>query len=206
MDENKLNLEDEYNKLGYNKNVNSNYNIRKVNSERKLTTGILKRQKNRNRKTSHFMHKEKITNANTIKWDNETIEQQKDYRKNHPLDKEKLKNAISKYSNPVIDNDDAYMKALNKVNQINANDEIICKIFNDLNEKNTGKKKCMKRNKSCLLIGKFKRKFDLKKFYSITEKEKIFDDNLEEEQKLTLQNTLYNKINKNVDDKNNNPY
>ena len=30
----------------------------------------------------------------------------------------------------------------------------------------------------------------------MTEKEKIFDEGLDEEQKLTLKNTLFNKINK----------
>ena len=199
MDDDQLNIKNEYSKLGYNQNINSHH-IRKVNSERKLTSGILKRQKIR--KASHFINRENRVKSTGIKWDNKTIEEQKDYRKNHPLDKEKLKNSISKYTNPIIDNNDVYMKALNKVNQINDNDELICKIFNALNEKKSGKKNYMKRNRSCLLIGKYKRMLDLKQFYSITEKEKIFDENLEEEQKLTLQNTLYNKINKNVNDKN----
>ena len=199
MDNDQLNEKNEYSKLAYNQNIDS-FHIRKVNSERKLTSGILKRQKIR--KASHFINRENRIKSSGIKWDNKTIEEQKDYRKNHPLDKEKLKNSISKYTNPIIDNNDVYMKALNKVNQINDNDELICKIFNALNEKKSGKKKCMKRNRSCLLIGKYKRMLDLKQFYSITEKEKIFDENLEEEQKLTLQITLYNKINKNVNDKN----
>ena len=60
----------------------------------------------------------------------------------------------------------------------------------------------MKRNNSCLNIGKHLRKLNLKEFYRITEKEKIFDESLGEEQKLTLKNTLFNKINKAVPSKN----
>ena len=192
MEEDQININDEYKKLGY-KNNNSNKNIRKINSERKLTSGILKRE--RSRKVSSFAKKNnQLNNSNSIKWDNLSINEQKDYRKNHPLDKEKLKNSISKYNSSLIDNGDVYVKGLNKVNEINPNDEIISKIFNYLNEDKN--KKCMKRNNSCLNIGKHLRKLNLKEFYRITEKEKIFDESLGEEQKLTLKNTLFNKINK----------
>ena len=195
MDIPKLNMDDEYQKLSYQNDNNSNHHIRKINSERKLTCGILKRRQNK-RKISHFIPKQqKETNNIGIKWDDKTIEEQKDYRKKHPLDKEKLKNSISRYAS-IDDNNDIYIQGLNKVNQINSNDEIINKIFNSLNE--SSKKKNLKRNKSCLALGRFKRKLNLKNFYKITEKEGIFDENLEDEQKLTLQNTLFNKINNNL--------
>ena len=195
MDIPKLNMDEEYQKLAYQNDNNSNHHIRKINSERKLTCGILKRRQNK-RKISHFLPKQqKETNNIGIKWDDKTIKEQKDYRKKHPLDKEKLKNSISRYAS-IDDNNDIYIQGLNKVNQINSNDEIINKIFNSLNE--SSKKKNLKRNKSCLALGRFKRKLNLKNFYKITEKEKIFDDNLEDEQKLTLQNTLFNKINNNL--------
>jgi hypothetical protein len=195
MDIPKLNMDEEYQKLAYQNDNNSNHHIRKINSERKLTCGILKRRQNK-RKISHFIPKQqKETNNIGIKWDDKTIEEQKDYRKKHPLDKEKLKNSISRYAS-IDDNNDIYIQGLNKVNQINSNDEIINKIFNALNE--SSKKKYLKRNKSCLMLGRFKRKLNLKNFYKITEKEGIFDENLEDEQKLTLQNTLFNKINNNL--------
>ena len=195
MDIPKLNMDEEYQKLAYQNDNNSNHHIRKINSERKLTCGILKRRQNK-RKISHFIPKQqKETNNIGIKWDDKTIEEQKDYRKKHPLDKEKLKNSISRYAS-IDDNNDIYIQGLNKVNQINSNDEIINKIFNSLNE--SSKKKYLKRNKSCLMLGRFKRKLNLKNFYKITEKEGIFDENLEDEQKLTLQNTLFNKINNNL--------
>ena len=113
------------------------------------------------------------------------------------MDKNKFKNSISKYASTVTDKDDIYVKELNKVNEMNANDGLISKIFNMINEINT-KGRYLKRNKSCLTIGKYKNTFSLQDFYNMTEIEKIFDDNLGEEQKLTLQNTLFNKIRKDV--------
>ena len=197
MEENQINIKDEYQKLGYKGNNNSKMGFRKINSERKLTSGILKRK---TRKQSHFLQKEKGFNS-SIKWDDKIIEQQKDYRKNHPLDKEKLKKSIDKYASSVSDNNDVYIKGLNKVNQIDANDELFCKIYNALNDHISSRRKILKRNKSCLTIGKYKKTFNLQTFYNLTEKEKIFDESLGEEQKLTLQNTLYNKIRKNVGEK-----
>jgi hypothetical protein len=205
MELKQINIEEEYKNLGC-KGVNSRQNAKKMISQRKLTSGILKRE--RTRKASNYCKKENTKEkkenenqqpqiSNSIKWDNHSINEQKDYRKKHPLDKEKLKNSMSKYTESVIDKNDVYMKGLNKVNEINPNDEIINKIYNALNGK-SNKQKCLKRNKSCLIIGKFKRKNKLKEFYMITEKEKIFDENLGEEQKLTLKNTLFNKIQKEV--------
>ena len=207
MEDCQIKIEDEYKKLGCdNKEINnSKKSIRKVNSDRKISCSILKRE--RTRKASNFI-KEKIKGKSNsgIKWDNKSINEQIDYRKNHPLDKEKLKNSISKFTNSMSSNgndeDDAYFKALNKVYQINVNDELINKVINSLND-NNNLEKCLKRNKSCLIIGECKHKFNLKNFYYITEKEKMFDDSLGEEQKLTLQNTLYNKISKEVKDKEN---
>jgi len=195
-----LNNKDEYKKLAYKgkkKAADNNIGeVRKVNSERKLTSGILKR--GRGRKHSNLAEKKKGSINSSITWDDKTIDQQKDYRKNHPVNKDKLKESKAKYcSNTMIDKDDEYMKALNKVNQINANDEIITKIFNVLNE-DKFEEKSLKRNKSCFNLSKQKNLLRMKSFYNITEKEKIFGENLEEEQKLTLQNTLFNKINKDV--------
>ena len=195
MEENNhINIDDEYKKLGHKGNT---CGMRKINSERKLTSGILKHKKSR--KQSHFIQKEKIENTSGIKWDDKSIEKQKDYRKNHPVDKEKFKNSIAKYASSVIDKDDIYVKELNKVNEMNANDEIISIIFNLINDSNT-KSINLKRNKSCLTIGKHKKFLSLQDLYDMTEKEKIFDDSLGQEQKLTLINTLYNKIKKEVKD------
>jgi hypothetical protein len=201
MEAEQKNIEEEYDQLKP-KDNNSNHRMRKVNSEKKMINGILKRE--RTRKTSNFCKndKEKQTKTNNgIKWDDLSIKEQNDYRKNHPLDKEKLKGSLSRYTSSVIVNDDdVYIKGLNKVNQINPNDEIINRILDAL-KVNTVIKKDLKRNKSCLMIGKYRKVFNLKQFYLITEKEKIFDESLGEEQKLTLKNTLFNKINTRVEGK-----
>ena len=197
MEVEQINIEDEYKALK-NEDNNSDHTIRKVNSEKKITNGILKKE--RTRKASNFCKKDGQTqnnnNNNSVKWDNSSINEQKDYRKNHPLDKEKLKESQSKYAS-VLDNGDVYMKGLNKVNEINPNDEVICKILNSL-KVNSHKNKCMKRHKSSLIIGKYRKVFNLNEFYRITENEKIFDESLGEEQKLTLKNTLFNKINQTI--------
>ena len=111
------------------------------------------------------------------------------------MDKEKLKDSKSKFYNSVMYKDeDVYMKGLNKVYQLNNKDELIDKVIMALSDKQSS----IKRNNSCFSFGKFQRKAYMRDFYNITEKEKIFDDNLEEEQKLTLKNTLFNKIRKDV--------
>ena len=170
---------------------NSKRNLKKGSSNRKISSGILKR---RTMKSHTLIEKERITKSSkSIIWDNKSIDEQKNSRKEHHLDKEKLKQSKSKFSNNITYNeDDVYMKELNKVNQIN--DEFIQKVIKAL----SGKEKYMKRIKSCLTFGKFQRRCDLSEFYEVTEKENMFDESLGKEQKLTLQNTLYNKISKGV--------
>ena len=117
------------------------------------------------------------------------------YRKNHPMNKEKLKYSKSKFANALVENDeDNYSKGLKKVNQLNKNDGFIYKVISAL----YGQLKSIKRNKSCVTFGKFQRKIDMTEFYNTTEKEKFFGDDLEDEQKITLSNTLFNKIRKEV--------
>ena len=187
MDENgqKINNEQEYKNLGI---KSQKKDIKKSSSNRKISCGILK-QRNR---ANTFRGNERIYRSSTsIKWDNKSINDQKDYRRKHPMDKEKLKASKSKFSSSDIYSDeDVYMKGLRKVNQLNNNDEIIFKVIMSLNDK----QKALKRNRSCLTLGKFLWKIEMRDFYQITEKEKIFDESLGKEQKLTLQNTLYNKI------------
>ena len=180
-----INNEIEYKNLG----TKTQKNQKKFSINRKISNGILKRKNIRSNtlreKNSSFK------SSNSIKWDNKSIDEQKDYRKKHPMDKERLKDSKSKFANSEIYSDeDLYMKGLKKVNQLNNNDEFISKVkitFSD-------KLKLVKRNKSCFTIGQNQMKCEMENFYQITEREKIFDENLEKEQKLTLQNTLYNKI------------
>ena len=162
---------------------------KKLSINRKISNGILKRK---NIRSNTLREKNNsFKSSNSIKWDNKSIDEQKDYRKKHPMDKERLKESKSKFNNSEIYSDeDLYVKGLKKVNQLNTNDEFIFKVkiaFSD-------KLKYTKRNKSCFSIGTNQVKCEMENFYQITEKEKIFDENLGQEQKLTLQNTLYNKI------------
>ena len=164
--------------------------IKKTSAKRKNSNGILKR---REKRSNTLKLSDRISRSTkSIKWDNKSINEQNDNRNKNPINKEKLKESKSKFANSVESNndEDAYMKGLNKVNQLNKNDDIIYKVTTALSDK----KLKMKKNKSCVTLGKYKRKHEMKEFYLATENEKFFDESLGKEQKLTLQNTLYNKI------------
>ena len=164
--------------------------IKKVSAKRKNSTGILKP---REKRSNTFKQSDRFSRSTkSIKWDNKSINEQNDNKNKNPINKEKLKESKSKFANSVESNndDDVYMKGLNKVNQLNKNDDIIYKVIMSLSDK----KLKMKKNNSCLTLGKHKIKSEMMEFYIATENEKIFDESLGKEQKLTLQNTLYNKI------------
>ena len=165
-------------------------NIKKTSTKWKNSNGILKC---REKRSNTFKLSNRISiSTKSIKWDNKSINEQNDYRKKNPINKEKLKESKSKFANTVESNndEDVYMKGLNKVNQLNKNDDIIYKVIMALSDQ----KLKMKKIKSCLTFGKFERKHEMMEFYHATEIEKIFDESLGKEEKLTLQNTLYNKI------------
>ena len=175
----------EYDDLIYRKS--SSDRKRKYKKDRKLSEGILK---------SSFHKKNKLKNkdeANNVKFDIKSIEEQNDYRKDHPkLDKEKIKEASTKYK--VIEeaeNDDEYIKTLTKVNNMKTTDEIITKVIEGLSKLDVSPKKT-KRHYSCENI-KNNCKLNIEKLYSLTGNEKLFNK-LEDEQKITLQNTLLNKF------------
>ena len=195
MDEKKekLNIDEENKKQDLN---DPKKNSRKLSMHRKASTsGILKRK---NKKSNTIKSREGfVKSSNCIKWDNKAINEQRDYRKNHPMNKEKLKQSKSKFAESIAYNDeDIYMKGLEKVYKLNKNDDVFYKVIMSLN----GKLKKMKRINSCFSIGNSQRKYNMSEFYHATEKEKIFDESLGEEQKLTLQNTLFNKLIKDVND------
>ena len=160
---------------------------RKYKKDRKLSEGILR---------SNFLKSKKLKNqveANNVKFDVKSIEELDDYRKNRPkLDKEKIKEASTIYK--VIeetDNDDEYIKTLNKVNSIKTTDEIITKIVEVLIRSDESPRK-IKRRFSCENINNTC-KLNINNLYSLTGDEKLFNK-LEDEQRITLQNTLLNKF------------
>ena len=108
-------------------------NIEKVSKKKntskdKPSNGILKRSERR----AHTLkgNERIIKSSNSITWDNKAINEQIKYRKNHPMNKEKLKDSKSKFTNALVENDeDDYSKGLKKVNQLNKNDSIIYKVI-----------------------------------------------------------------------------
>ena len=160
---------------------------RRYKKDRKLSEGILR---------SSFHKSKKVKNqeeSNNVKFDVKSIEELDDYKKNHPkLDKEKIKEASTVYKViEEIDNDDEYIKTLNKVNSIKTTDEIITNIIKVL-IRSDGSPKKTRRHFSCENI-KNTCKLNIKKLYSLAGDEKLFNK-LEDEQKITLQNTLLNKF------------
>ena len=100
-----INSEIEYKNLG----SKAQKNQKKFSINRKISNGILKRKNIRSNtlREKNFSFK----SSNSIKWDNKSIDEQKDYRKKHPMDKERLKDSKSKFSNSEIYSDeDLYMK------------------------------------------------------------------------------------------------
>ena len=126
-------------------------------------------------------------NKNGIIWDNKSIEKQNLDRNLHP------KNKISflKTLYPNGDESDIYQEGINKVNRIKPNEELINNILNSFIEKNNEKLNKNDTNE----IREFtyeKECVDYLNFF----KEKL--GKLDNEKKLSLQNTFINKFQKEV--------
>ena len=135
-----------------------------------------------------------------IKWDNKAIDEQNAYRKRHRLSnvqRHKMKSlSRTKYNSAVIGvEDDEYLRNLIKVNQITVSDDLIKNIIKLLNEPKDIKKV---RNHSTHLKLPFKFDFQSKAIRSAAENMHVFDDVLDYETKITLQNTIINKFHKEV--------
>ena len=135
-----------------------------------------------------------------IIWDNKAIDEQKSYRIKHRLSnmqRHKMKSlSRTKYNSAVIGvEDDEYLKNLIKVNQITLTDELIKNITNLLNEPKEFKKV---RNNSTHI--KIPNTFDLnsKAIRDASENMHVFEGVLDDESKITLQNTIINKFHKEV--------
>ena len=174
---------------GYNESSNK---IKKAKSK-KLNT-ILKKE---SRVYSGIPKNEKGLG---IKWDNKAIDEQNAYRKVHRLSnaqRHKMKSlSRTKYNSAVIGvEDDEYLKNLIKVNQITVSDDLIKNIIKILNEPKEYKKV---RNHSTHLKPAFKPDFNTEAIRSAAENMHVFDDVLDYETKITLQNTIINKFHKEV--------
>ena len=160
----------------------------------------LKSQKSILKKESRCCGLPKNDKSLGIKWDNKAIDEQNAYRMRHRLtnvQRHKMKSlSRTKYNSAVIGvEDDEYLKNLIKVNQISVSDDLIKNIIKLLNEPKDYKKV---RNHSTHLKLPFKFDFQSKAIRSAAENMHVFDDVLDYETKITLQNTIINKFHKEV--------
>ena len=117
-------------------------------------------------------------NKSGIIWDNKIIEKQNIDKKQHT--KNKISNIKTLY--PKGDESDIYQEGINKVNRIKPNEELLNKIVNSFLEKNKNNinelKEVSNDNEYSDYLNFFKEKFD----------------ELENEKRISLQNTLINKF------------
>lgn len=130
-----------------------------------------------------------------VTWDTKEIDdEQSNYRKLHPgKDKKKIKSETNTKYKTVENMEDSYSKAFNNVIKMKVTDDILKKVLGVLNEpkNNLPRNKTSKSPLSSNKIG-------LEEIYSLTEKDKVFGNDLEKENIRTLQNTLLNKFHKEI--------
>jgi hypothetical protein len=168
--------------------------------EAKSQTNIKKRK---TKKLNTILKKEsRAYNANipkerkvSIKWDNEAIESQTSKRKGSRLSDEMKKSSSTRYKNYVCQGEeDEYFKNLLKVNQIKITDDIIKNILKKFNEP----KEFKKVRTFSTHINRQYNSFPILNISESTEDIKVFDDNLDDESKITLKNTIINKFHKEI--------
>ena len=129
-------------------------------------------------------------NKSGIIWDNKTIEEQYLDRKLNP----RIKKYEHKTSYPKGDETDIYQEGINKLNEIKPTEELVNNIVNSLKEIN---KNIDNSSGASDFMGKSLKNEYLNTFTFFNENKKKFEE-LEEERKLTLQNTFINKFQKEV--------
>lgn len=107
----------------------------------------------------------------------------------------KKSQAIYKYDDKI---DDIYLKNLNKVNKIKESDDFIVTVLKALELPKISKQKFMKL-RSCNVVPGGSN-LHLTAVDSIVKNQKVFDEGLDEESKITLENTILNKFQKQVSD------
>ena len=98
-------------------------------------------------------------------------------------------------SNVIGEDDDQYLKNLIKVNEIKVTDELIKNIIKKLQRPKEDK---ISRNHSTILKTPYKFELYSNSNSSSTDNLDVFDDILDDEKKITLQNTIINKFHKEV--------
>ena len=171
------------------------------NTEPKLKMKKIKSKKSILKKDSRiYQGQQKQEKSLGIKWDNKAIDEQNDYRKNHRLSNAQLYKIKSlsrtKFNSNIIgEDDDQYLKNLIKVNEIKVTDELIKNIIKKLQRPKEDK---ISRNHSTGLKTPYKFELYSNSNSSSTENLDVFDEYLDDEKKITLQNTIINKFHKEV--------
>ena len=171
------------------------------NNEPKLKMKKIKSKKSILKKDSRIYTCQQKQEKNFgIKWDNKAIDEQNDYRKKHRLSNVQLYKikslSMTKFNSNIIgEDDDYYLKNLIKVNEIKVTDEIIKNIIKKLQRPKEDK---ISRNYSTHLKTPYKFELYSNSNSSSTNNLDVFDDILDDEKKITLQNTIINKFHKEV--------
>ena len=171
------------------------------NNEPKIKIKNIKSKKSILKKDSRiYAGQQKQEKSLGIKWDNKAIDEQNDYRKKHRLSNAQLYKIKSlsrtKFNSNVIgEDDDQYLKNLIKVNEIKVTDELIKNIIKKLQRPKEDK---ISRNHSTILKTPYKFELYSNSNSSSTDNLDVFDDILDDEKKITLQNTIINKFHKEV--------
>ena len=171
------------------------------NNEPKIKIKKIKSKKSILKKDSRiYAGQQKQEKSLGIKWDNKAIDEQNDYRKKHRLSNAQLYKIKSlsrtKFNSNVIgEDDDQYLKNLIKVNEIKVTDELIKNIIKKLQRPKEDK---ISRNHSTILKTPYKFELYSNSNSSSTDNLDVFDDILDDEKKITLQNTIINKFHKEV--------
>lgn len=135
-------------------------------------------------------------NKNTVKWNASVAEENNSREQKLNSDRNiNLLNSQTVYE--PYEGSDKYLINLNKVNQIKASDDIIKNVIKALNEPKLPKFK-KSNTKGHFIRHDYEKGLHLKAINSVAEKEHIIDDDLDQELKLTLKNTLINKFHKQV--------
>ena len=153
---------------------------KKLNTILKKESRIMKEDIPRERKLS-------------IKWDKKVIESQITKKKGK-LSDEMKKSSSTRYKNYVCQGEeDEYFKNLLKVNQIKITDDIIKNILKALEPKEMKKVRTFSTH-----INRQINSLPILYPNNSQDDIKVFDDNLDDESKITLKNTIINKFHKQI--------
>ena len=161
----------------------------KTNQDQIKVVPLLKPPSKRRKFDKDGKSKNQDNSQTGIIWDNKTIEEQYLDRKLHP----RIKIDEPKTPYPDGDDEDIYQEGINKVNEIKLTEELLTDVVASLNEKDKDK---IKSNTAELKRKAYSNEYTTAlKFYN--ENREKYED-LTGERKMSLENTLINKVHKEV--------